>query len=204
MATLPVRPREYATRKAPFNNRAKQFWQRVTEGIELNQLWSQFRKDAHSSYRLYSQEVDPTRIKGVSRRHHFFHIASQFFWAIVEKVTPARRVLLLIALVLVIVPGGVWTWTTRSHEVKIFAFDFHFYGGLLIFRSAHLRGRRSGGDEARSSDRKGDSSMAFFHHNHPMCPVWRSHLPRGQPILWPETTTTSLPAPLLTWEGPPS
>jgi hypothetical protein len=48
-------------------------------------------------------------------------------------VTPARRVLLLIALVLVIVPGGVWTWTTRSHEVKIFAFDFHFYGGLLMF-----------------------------------------------------------------------
>lgn len=133
MATPPIRPWEDVTRKQPTDGRAKQFWRRVTEGMELNQLWSQFRKDAHSSYRLYSQEVDPTRIAGASRSHHFWGIARQFFWAIVEKLTPARRVLLLIALALVIVPGGEWTVTTRSHEVKIFALDFHFYGGLLMF-----------------------------------------------------------------------
>lgn len=133
MATPPIRPWEDVPRKQPSDGRAKQFWRRVTEGMELNQLWSQFRKDAHSSYRLYSQEVDPTRIAGASRSHHFWGIARQFFWAIVEKLTPARRVLLLIALALVIVPGGEWTVTTRSHEVKIFALDFHFYGGLLMF-----------------------------------------------------------------------
>lgn len=133
MATPPIRPWEDVPRKQPTDGRAKQFWRRVTEGMELNQLWSQFRKDAHSSYRLYSQEVDPTRIAGASRSHHFWGIARQFFWAIVEKLTPARRVLLLIALALVIVPGGEWTVTTRSHEVKIFALDFHFYGGLLMF-----------------------------------------------------------------------
>ena len=101
--------------------------------MELNQLWLQFRKDAHSSYRLYSQEVDPTRVEGASRSHHFFGMARQFFWAIVEKLTPARRVLLLVALVLILVPGGEWTLITRSHEVKIFALDFHFWGGLLMF-----------------------------------------------------------------------
>jgi sigma-B regulation protein RsbU (phosphoserine phosphatase) len=120
-------------REIPFRERAEQFWQRVTEGMQLSQLWSQFRRDAHSSYRLYSQEVDSTRVAGVSRSSHFFQVASQFFWAIVEKLTPARRVLLLVALVLIIVPGGEWTVTTRSHEVKIFALDFHFYGGLLMF-----------------------------------------------------------------------
>jgi phosphoserine phosphatase RsbU/P len=101
--------------------------------MELNQLWSQFRKDAHSSYRLYSQDVDPTRIEGASRSKHFFRMARQFFWAIVEKLTPARRVLLLLALVLIIVPGGEWTLITTAHEVKVFALDFHFYGGLLMF-----------------------------------------------------------------------
>jgi phosphoserine phosphatase RsbU/P len=101
--------------------------------MELNQLWSQFRKDAHSSYRLYSQDVDPTRIEGASRSHHLFGVARQFFWAIVEKLTPARRVLLLLALVLIIVPGGEWTLITKSHEVKVFALDFHFWGGLLMF-----------------------------------------------------------------------
>lgn len=120
-------------REIPFRERAEQFWQRVTEGMQLSQLWSQFRRDATSSYRLYSQEVDSTRVVGASRGSHFLHIANQFFWAILEKLTPARRVLLLLALVLIVVPGGEWTFTTKSNEVKVFALDFHFYGGLLMF-----------------------------------------------------------------------
>src|SRR5271155_4144268 len=115
------------------SERANRFWQRVTEGMELSQLWSQFRTDAHSSYRLYSKEVDSTRVEGVPHGKHFFSVASQFFWAIVEKLTPARRVLLLVALVLIIVPGGEWTWQTGNGTVKAFALDFHFYGGLLMF-----------------------------------------------------------------------
>ena len=63
----------------------------------------------------------------------YFDVVSQFFWAIILKLMPARRVLLLIALVLVIVPGGEWTWTTGSGEVRAYALDFHFYGGLLMF-----------------------------------------------------------------------
>ncbi len=133
MATPTIRTREQAKHKTPRREKAKQFWQRVTEGLELNQLWSQFRKDANSSYRLYSQEVDRTRTEGVSRRHHFFYVVRQFFWAIIEKLTPARRVLLLIALVLIFVPGGEWTLTTHTSQVKVFALDTHFYGGLLMF-----------------------------------------------------------------------
>src|SRR5277367_2988051 len=114
-------------------DRANRFWQRVTEGMQLGELWSQFRTDAETGYRLYSKEVDSTRVEGVDHWKHFLSVASQFFWAILEKLTPARRVLLLVALVLVIVPGGEWSWTTHSGEVKIFALDFHFYGGLLMF-----------------------------------------------------------------------
>jgi phosphoserine phosphatase RsbU/P len=119
--------------KPAFAARAEQFWQRVTEGMEVDELWSQFRKDAHSSYRLYSQDVDATRVAEVPPFKHYFNLTRQFFWAIVEKLTPARRVLLLIALVLIIIPGGEWSWTTRSGEMKVFGLDFHFYGGLLMF-----------------------------------------------------------------------
>jgi serine phosphatase RsbU (regulator of sigma subunit) len=120
-------------RQEDFKERVHQFWMRVTEGAELSQLWSQFRTDAHSSYRLYSKEVNSEWVAGVPKGRHFLNIASQFFWAILEKLTPARRVLLLIALALVIIPGGEWTWSTSSGEVKAFALDFHFYGGLLMF-----------------------------------------------------------------------
>jgi len=115
------------------SERANRFWLRVTEGMQLSELWSQFRTDAHSSYRLYSREVDSTRVEGVPHGKHVFGVATQFFWAIVEKLSPARRVLLLAALVLVFVPGGEWTWTTKTQTIKIFALDFHLYGGLLLF-----------------------------------------------------------------------
>jgi phosphoserine phosphatase RsbU/P len=115
------------------SERINRFWLRVTEGMQLNQLWSQFRTDAHSSYRLYSKEVDSTRLEGVHRSQHFFGVASQFFWAIVEKLTPARRVLLIVALLLVVLPGGEWTWRTHSGTMEVFGLDFHFYGGLLMF-----------------------------------------------------------------------
>ncbi len=116
-----------------FVARLDRFWQRVTEGMAMNQLWSQFRTDARSSYRLYSKEVDPSRTADVTRGRHALNVAGQYFWAIIEKLTPARRVLLLVALVLIIVPGGEWTFTTQTHEVRVFALDFHFYGGLLMF-----------------------------------------------------------------------
>src|SRR5271163_3706136 len=85
----------YPPAKPSFSERANRFWLRVTEGMQLSQLWNQFRTDAQSSYRLYSKEVDVTRGAGVRPGQHFWHVAGQFFWAIVEKLTPARRVLLL-------------------------------------------------------------------------------------------------------------
>lgn len=111
----------------------QKFWLRVTEGMELSQLWSQFRTDAQSSYRLYSKDVDSTRVVGVPRGKHAFGVASQYFWAILEKLTPGRRVLLLVALVLVFIPGGEWSFHTSEGTARVFALDFHFYGGLLMF-----------------------------------------------------------------------
>jgi len=101
--------------------------------MELNQLWKQFRADARSSYRLYSHEVDSTRTPGVGKGQHFFNVVSQFFWAIILKLTPARRVLLLIALVLIVLPGGEASWQSSGGEIKVLAFNSHFWGGVLMF-----------------------------------------------------------------------
>src|SRR5271157_6642755 len=107
----PPHPRTRATaRGEPLMVRLERFWARVTEGMELNQLWKQFQTDARTSYRLYSHEVDSTRTPGVGKGQHFLNVVSQFFWAIIMKLTPARRVLLLIALVLIILPGGEASW----------------------------------------------------------------------------------------------
>lgn len=91
--------------------RVGKLWRRFTDGIALNHLWKQFQADARSSYRLYSREGESNQISGIRKGKHFFSKVTQLFWAIVEKLTPARRVLLLIALFLLVstsIGGYYW------------------------------------------------------------------------------------------------
>jgi phosphoserine phosphatase RsbU/P len=110
--------------------KARRFWQRVTEGMELSQLWSQFEKDARSSYHLYSAGLaESAEGKGF---HRWWGVTKALFWAIIEKLSPARRVLLILALILLFFPvGGIeYSGSTRSVNVHV---DFQIWGGLLMF-----------------------------------------------------------------------
>ena len=111
--------------------RLERFWQRVTDGMKLNELWKQFQADARSSYRLYSQDVDSTPIAGAPRGKRLFNLAGQFFWAIIEKLTPARRVLLLIALVFLF-SNVESSWQSSSGETRVLWFGGSFWGGLVL------------------------------------------------------------------------
>jgi hypothetical protein len=119
--------------RPPLKVRLHNFWRRVTEGLELTQLWSQFRTEARASYRLYSRDVAAKMPDALSRRGHRLHIVKEFFWAVLEKLSPARRVLLLAALVMLVFPSSGFSYRGQDHEFHILEFDFHFWGGLLMF-----------------------------------------------------------------------
>src|SRR6478672_13521764 len=95
------RPAEPAP--AGVKGQLNQFWQRVTDGLELNQLWTQFHTDARASYRLYQRDYG-ARARQETQPRGFFHIALEYLWAILEKLSPARRVLLLMGIVFLIFP----------------------------------------------------------------------------------------------------
>ena len=80
--------------------RIEGFWQRVTEGIAVQVLWSQFMSEARASYSLYSREIDWEALRKERRGRRFRKTTSALFWAMLMKLSPARRVFLLIALVL--------------------------------------------------------------------------------------------------------
>ena len=74
------------------------FWGRVTEGLELQALWAQFIAEAQASYSLYAREVDWAALEREKRVRRFFKTLNALFWAMILKLSPARRVFLLLAL----------------------------------------------------------------------------------------------------------
>jgi serine phosphatase RsbU (regulator of sigma subunit) len=118
--------------RVSFGVRLHNFWRRVTEGLEVSQLWSQFESEARTSYRLYSRDVEAKTPEGLTARGRRLHVIKEFFWAVFEKLSPARRVLLLLALVLVVFPHGGFEYSGEAGKVQVVEFDFHFWAALLL------------------------------------------------------------------------
>lgn len=113
-----------------FREKVNRFWLRVTEGLELNQLWSQFEKDARASYRLYSKDL-ADRPENLSRGRRVLQVAQQFFWAVLDKLSPARRLILLLALVLLIF-NPEFGWHDQAGSMHVVSFEYRLLGGLLL------------------------------------------------------------------------
>jgi phosphoserine phosphatase RsbU/P len=111
----------------------QKFWQRVSDGMAVSQLWSQFESEARASYRLYSRDVQTKTPEGLTTRGRRLHVVKEFFWAVLEKLSPARRVLLLAALIMLVFPHGGFSYNGEGGKVYAVELDFHFYGGLLLF-----------------------------------------------------------------------
>ncbi len=82
--------------------RVDAFWQRVTEGLQVDILWTQFMAEARASYGLYTREIDWEALARERGARRFFKTVSALFWAMIMKLSPARRVFLLVALALLI------------------------------------------------------------------------------------------------------
>src|SRR5271167_4947076 len=128
----PSPPPPAAARRSEFFVQLDRFWQRVTEGLELSQLWKQFSADARASYRLYHRDFR-ARTRQEARKRNLWHTAQEYVWAILEKLTPARRVLLLLGVLLLIFPSGGFSYLRKSGEVVVIELDLHFWGGAVLF-----------------------------------------------------------------------
>jgi serine phosphatase RsbU (regulator of sigma subunit) len=100
-APAPTTPASQLPRPTPIE-RVQNFWQRVSEGRAVEDLWSQFAADARSTYGFYGKDVEWSEIRKLPRWKRPWPVISQFFWALLNKLTPARRVLLLVAFALLL------------------------------------------------------------------------------------------------------
>ncbi len=100
--------------------RVRHFWQRISEGRQLDELWSQFTADARASYGFYMKEGDSEELETHRGFKRWFRIAKTLFWSLLMKMTPARRVLLLVAFVMLVMSG------VKLRVGQNFAFDMNF------------------------------------------------------------------------------
>jgi sigma-B regulation protein RsbU (phosphoserine phosphatase) len=131
MATVP--PSAQPAPSVTFGDRVRRFWRRVSEGLALSQLWSQFESEARASYQLYSRDVAAKTPEGLTRGGRRLHVVKEFFWAVMEKLSPARRVLLLAALIMLVFPHGGFSYNGEGGKVYAVEFDLHFWAALLLF-----------------------------------------------------------------------
>jgi phosphoserine phosphatase RsbU/P len=108
--------------------RSQDGWRRLTAGMELDDLWSQFKSEAQASARPFKQEVDRRADQEKSWKQPFKIIAA-IFSSILKKLSPPRRVFLLITLILAVfsVVGLEFLFFTREVELLL-----AFIGLLLL------------------------------------------------------------------------
>jgi len=82
--------------------RATALWQSLTEGIALNQLWEDLKADAQAGYKFYSRDVDWASFEQQKKWKRRLYAARALSWAMLRKLSPARRMFLLLIIGFVI------------------------------------------------------------------------------------------------------
>ncbi|HYL61407.1 MAG TPA: PP2C family protein-serine/threonine phosphatase [Candidatus Methylomirabilis sp.] len=108
--------------------RLSTFWRRISEGQQIDQLWSHFTAEARASYGFYMKEADADEMRNQRGRRRWWRILKTLFWSLVMKLTPTRRILLVIACALLVV-SSVQFNIGRYFQ---FVFDFSVVSALIL------------------------------------------------------------------------
>jgi len=94
---------------------------------------SQFKQDAQIGFRFYRKDFDAGASPDGRRGHRILKNLQALAWAILEKLTPARRVLLLLAIIFLLLPSGGFEYHNGDRNVAIHTPSFQFWGGVILF-----------------------------------------------------------------------
>ena len=83
----------------------RSFWRRTSDGLDARQLWDQFRRETRSSLDLYSAETGRNLREEWSARKGRLRVIAAVAGAMYKRLTPVRRLLLLLAVFLLVFPA---------------------------------------------------------------------------------------------------
>jgi sigma-B regulation protein RsbU (phosphoserine phosphatase) len=108
--------------------RSQEGWYRLTAGMEVNELWTQFKIEAGESSRLYRQDLTARHGPVVRSWTRPFRVFGYLFSSVLQKLSPARRVFLLLTVVIALMAILHVHFLIFTQGVE-FAIAF---GGLLV------------------------------------------------------------------------
>ena len=115
------------TRRALWHT--KDGWSRLTAGMEIEELWAQFKTEASESSRLYKQDVSERAGGSEQSWKRPFKIFGTLFWSILKKLSPARRLFLLLTMVLAFLSVIGFHFLFLTQELE---FGLAFVGLLIL------------------------------------------------------------------------
>jgi phosphoserine phosphatase RsbU/P len=80
--------------------RSQHGWETLTSGMELEELWAQFKSEARESSLLYRLDLWSTKLPTHRSWRYPFQLGRAFLWSILRKLSPPRRLFLLGLIVL--------------------------------------------------------------------------------------------------------
>jgi sigma-B regulation protein RsbU (phosphoserine phosphatase) len=108
--------------------RSQEGWRWVTAGMELEELWTQFKAEAGESSRLYKQDVSQHPAKREQSWKRPFKVFGALFSSVLKKLSPARRLFLLLTMILAFLSIINFHFLIFTQEIEfVLAFS-----GLLI------------------------------------------------------------------------
>ena len=133
MATSPPTGQPSA-QPIPFGVRLQNFWHRVTEGLAGQPALVAVRIRSPRQLPALFERRRRQNAGGTDRsRPPHLHVVKEFFWAVFEKLSPARRVLLLLALILLVIPARrVRIHGRRRQSPRSANSILHFWAALVL------------------------------------------------------------------------
>ena len=96
-------------------------WNHLTAGLEIEELWGQFKREASESSRLYKQDVSGRAGKLEKSWRQPFNVFKTLVWSVLKKLSPARRLFLLLTIVLAVLAVTGFHFFFLTEEVEFVA-----------------------------------------------------------------------------------
>ncbi len=90
-------------RKRHLADSARSFLDTYTHGLTREDLQRLFTRDTREAYRFFARGIDEAKLSGVPRHKRWLARARLFFWAFTLRLSPARRVIYGVGLLLCLI-----------------------------------------------------------------------------------------------------